>query len=511
MLFSPKQLLVHCITMACLEHREGVSTSPSTDLIEMVINSLPIPEATVDHDHGRQTFLELRGYVMWLNKRGKGEFPSEQEVLQNVQIACREETYLYEAIATPLMEKHKNVKETIKIIQSYRHKLNQYLNEEKIRQIMKEYHHRLVFKKEQHNVVDTIRELSEKLEPLIAVRGKQTHPSLMTEIDFSDPESLTDGFQDVKETISPEGAFKTGWKALNRMLGPVGAIKRGECVLVGALQHNFKSGFMMLMLCFFAMFNKPHMRDKTKKPLLYFISFENSVPENLLTIYKYLKENETGQAVVDVKVDPAEAAKYVGEKLRATGYEVRMDRFDPTEFTCSALVGILDGLSADGYEIHALMIDYVNMINKAGLEAKTIGEDIRLAFRRIRNYCAPRAITFVSPHQLSSEAMQLTRENVEDFVKVVANKGYYDGSKRLGQEPDLEIFLHIVEVNGEKFLTVSRGKHRSTITPTKDLYFVLPFQPVGTIPWDVDKDHEITLAVPGGGALGSGQEDPWWT
>jgi hypothetical protein len=510
-MFSPKQLLVHCITLACFEHREGVSTSPSKELVENVIASLPIPEATVDHDHGRQTFLELRGYVMWLNARGKGDFPTEQEVLQNVQIACREETYLYEAIASPLLEKHKNVKETVKIIQSYRNKLSQYLNEEKIRQLIKEYQGKLLFKRDQYDVTETVRELQEKLEPLIAIRGKQSHPSLMGEIDFGNGESLTEGFNEVKVAVSPEGAFKTGWKALNRMLGPTGAIKRGECVVVGALQHNFKSGFMMLMFIFFAMFNKPYMRDKTKKPLLYFISFENSISENLLTIYKYLKENETGVAVVDSQVNPDEAAKYVAEQLRKTGYELRMDRFDPTEFTCSSLIATLDGLSADGYEIHALFIDYLNMINKAGLEAKTIGEDIRLAFRRVRNFCAPRGITFISPHQLSTEALQLTRENVEDFVKVVANKGYYDGSKRLTQEPDLEIFLHIVEVNGEKFLTVARGKHRGTsITPMKDLYFVLPFRPIGTIPWDVDKEDEITLSVPGGGPVGSGQEEPWW-
>lgn len=121
-----------------------------------------------------------------------------------------------------------------------------------------------------------------------------------------------------------------------------------------------------------------------------------------------------------------------------------------------------------------------------------------------------RNITYITPHQLSSEAQQLTRDNVEDFVKTVADKGYYDGCKRLGQEPDVETAIHLVTENGRKYLTAQRGKHRNTVTPEKDQYFVLPFEEVGTIPWDIDKDYEITCAVPGGGALGSGEEIPWW-
>jgi hypothetical protein len=99
---------------------------------------------------------------------------------------------------------------------------------------------------------------------------------------------------------------------------------------------------------------------------------------------------------------------------------------------------------------------------------------------------------------------------VEDFVKVVANKGYYDGCKRLGQEPDLEMFIHIVKVHGSSYLTIQRGKHRSAVTPEKDLYCVLPFKEIGTIPWDIDKEQEITVAMPGGGEIGGADEIPWW-
>lgn len=510
-MFTPKQLLIKCITLLCLEHRDGVKTSPSNELISQVMQSLPIPEASVDHDHSRQTFLELRDAAVWLNSRTTDNFPSEMEVLQQAQVACREEISLYNSLQDAVKEKHKDVKETVKAIQSFRSNLQQYLNEEKIVSVLKDYSHRLVFKRNAiGNLVDEVVELGNQLEPLIQARTKQKHPALMGSMDFSEVKELEQHMTDVKVTISTDGAFKLGWKGLNRALGTNGVIKRGEFVLIGGLQHNFKTGMMLSLFTHIALFNKPFLRDKTRKPLLYFISFENEIPDNLLWIYKYLKENESGEAVIDSKIKVDEAAKYVSERLTASGFHVKMDRFDPTDFTAASLVGTLDALYAEGYEIQGLFLDYLNMVSKAGIDAKVAGDDIRLLFRRIRNYTASRGITCISPHQLSSDALQLTRENVEDFVKLVANKGYYDGCRRLGQEPDLELFIHIVKVNGSSYLTIQRGKHRNAVTPDKDQYVVLPFQPIGTIPWDVDKDHEVTLAMPGGGPLGSGQEIAWW-
>lgn len=510
-MLSPKQLLINCATLLCLEHREGVSVSPSNDLVANVLSNLPIPEASIDHDHGRQTFLELRSNVTWLNSRTPENFPSTAEVIQAIMISCREEDYLYKAAKETLEVRYDDPQELIKAIQSYRGRLNQHLIDEKIIGVMKDYHHKLVFKR--NTVTDLISEVVEMgnaLEPLVKNRERGRHAAMMTTMDFSEVDALSKHFDNVKVSLSTEGAMRTGWQGVNRMLGKAGAFRRGEFVTVGALQHNFKSGFMTSLLVHFALFNKPVMRDKSKKPLIYFASLENAVEDNLLWVYTYIKENIEGEAVVVADIDKDEASRYVSDKLRSNGYEVIMERFDPTEFNAASFVGNLESIQADGYEIHVLMIDYLNMLSKSGIEAKVAGDDIRFLFRRIRNYASPRGILTITPHQLSSDALQLTRENVEDFVKVVANKGYYDGCRRLGQEPDLEIFIHIVKVNGKSYLTLQRGKHRGIVTPEKDLHVVLPFEDIGTIPWDVDKDHEITLAMPGGGTLGSDQEVAWW-
>ena len=47
-----------------------------------------------------------------------------------------------------------------------------------------------------------------------------------------------------------------------------------------------------------------------------------------------------------------------------------------------------------------------------------------------------------------------------EFVKHIADKSYYADSSQLGQEIDLELFMHIVKINKEPYLAISRGKHR---------------------------------------------------
>ena len=43
----------------------------------------------------------------------------------------------------------------------------------------------------------------------------------------------------------------------------------------------------------------------------------------------------------------------------------------------------------------------------------------------------------------------LERTGPDNFLKHVVGRGYYDGCKRIDQEVDLEVYIHIGEVNGE--------------------------------------------------------------
>ena len=80
-----------------------------------------------------------------------------------------------------------------------------------------------------------------------------------------------------------------------------------------------------------------------------------------------------------------------------------MRRFNPTEFGYRDLFNVLLKYESEGYEIHALLIDYLNMMSKVGCVKDTIGGDVRDLFRRIRNFTNSRKTLMITPHQLSSE------------------------------------------------------------------------------------------------------------
>ena len=59
--------------------------------------------------------------------------------------------------------------------------------------------------------------------------------------------------------------YETGIQAINRMFGENDGFMRGESWVIGALQHNFKSGFLMTILKGLVTYNKPLMLNKKEK------------------------------------------------------------------------------------------------------------------------------------------------------------------------------------------------------------------------------------------------------
>jgi len=117
----------------------------------------------------------------------------------------------------------------------------------------------------------------------------------------------------------------------------------------------------------------------------------------------------------------------------------------------------------------------------------------------------------MTPHQISTDGKQLVREGSgSNFVKEIANKGYYAGSRQIDQEVDLEIYIHIVKFNGSSWLTCQRGKHRIPgITKEEDLFCIMKFEDIGTIPDDINGPDRSRLKI-GGGARDSKDAKTFW-
>lgn len=94
--------------------------------------------------------------------------------------------------------------------------------------------------------------------------------------------------------------------------------------------------------------------------------------------------------------------------------------------------------------------------------------------------------------QISTDGKTLIRNGANEatFVKEIAGKGYYMGTKQLDQIVDLELYIHIARVNRKPYLTVQRGKHRSpVIIEDEKMFFMLPFPHKAPIPENLNDDN----------------------
>lgn len=509
-----KLLLVKSITLLYRESQVTPITMNSASIINEILIIIKVPETYVSGDFAKDNVSSLRETLRWMASNSLTHTYDKSELLQRLRVNCGNDDGLYESFVQGI-SKDLNDDDLKATIVSYRKSLFTFTNQEKVKSIMKRYTNQVLF---QPNTVDwrsLISSISEELTPFGDLDESTVADSkhLVTRVNFNDFNSVRTALSRGQEEQKSIGVFKMGLQGINRMCGQFGGLRRGESVLTSALQSNYKSGLCLDMLRWAAVHNRPYMIDPERKPLLIRMSLENKPEQDILALYKSLAENETGLPVDVSCVTSDEATRYVIQELTKNGFHIDMSQYDPSEMTFYDVFAMIEGLEKDGYEIQLLNIDYLNMLSKKGCAQGPAGVDIRDLYRRVKNFCAKRHTTFITPHQLSTQAKEMIRGgfNQADFVKEIANKGYYDGCKGLDQEPDLEIHQHIVQVGeDEKYLTLRRGKHRKTgETPTRDLYCVYKFENYANIPDDVLGIDRSRKSV-GGSTVSEGGAPAWW-
>lgn len=477
-----KLLLVKAITLLYRETQIGNPDTSSIPLVKELIGTIKTADGLMSSDFGKDVITSLRETVRWMIENGVKYTYDREELLQRLRMNVNGDDNIYTALKQGIVKDHSD-EEILIVIKSYRATLLDHRNRLGVKDILRQYNTRLAFQEETvdwKNIVSDLREILQPFEQALRGEAEALHPAMVSAIDFSDLESLKQVMSEAVSELDERGIMRLGWQGFCRMFGHNYGMRRGEFILVGALQHNFKSDWTLNTMRQVAIFNKPYLKDPTKKPALLRISFENSASHDIASWYKEFYENQTKTPIDMRDINPVEAAEVVFERMQVNGYHILYRHIDPTEFTFRDMFDMLDQLQNEGYEIHAIWCDYLNMMCKRGCNTGPAGFEVRDLFRRVRNYTMKRGITFITPHQLSTEAKSLTRMGVEDFVKTIANKGYWDSCRTIDQEVDMEIYLHIEKVNGESYLTAQVGKHRKiTRTPLVDQYTVYKFEPWG--------------------------------
>lgn len=488
-MMDSKLLLVKAITLLFCEAKHKDHRGKSNHLIVNAVDKLRLPDQIIESDNGRNAIIGLRDTAVWMLSQNSEGY-DVISLLQRIAVNIGDDLNTYKTCE--VLKDYDNFDDEAlgKVCAELNNEIQALNGQMMIKEIINKANRDLFYNNKAVDwnkyVDDLVTDLSSHTRNM-NVAQRSMYLDIMN---MNEPEELAKIFQNAKEESEGVGGFRSGWQAVNRMLGDGGTFKRGEFCLVGAVTHNYKSGFCSDLFRHFCTLNDPVLKDPNKKPLLLYISTENTAEKDLMRMYIALKENETGIAVNPSTVDPVEAAKYIATRLKERGFDVVMKRMDGGDFDYTRLCQMVLDYEDKGYEVQAIIFDYLALINKSDLGKFTMtGEDIRTLMQKTRTFMSARDILFITPHQLSQDAVNLKRGGVSNFVAELAGKNYWDGSKRIANEVDLEIFLDIVERDGMSWLAVQRGKHRCfKDTAVKYRHFFLPFQEIGYIPNDIDKE-----------------------
>ena len=326
---------------------------------------------------------------------------------------------------------------------------------------------------------------------------KNKDDAIVNEVDLDNVENVSKVFQVVKETNEAEGfKFKLGLRALNKITN--NGYKDSEFVIWNALQHNYKSGMLASSLIGIARYNKPIMTDPSKIPLLLYVSLEDDLDILFEFLYRQMYYTDNKVKADMSNTSKEEMSKYVKEKLQETGFKVKFIRVDPSDWSYSSFFSLIEKYEKDGFELKTVILDYLSLIPTVGCIATgAVGSDLRDLYRRVRNFFAKRKCLFISAHQLSPDAQMINRENLtgEVFLNRIMGKGFFDGSKKLSQEMDLELYAYKFTQNNKDYLAIGKGKHKgSKVMKSTDKLAIIPFpENLEPIPDDINWDELDSL------------------
>ena len=251
--------------------------------------------------------------------------------------------------------------------------------------------------------------------------------------------SLSDaGFGSVVSNIihkerNPSTKIKTGIQFMNNMLN--GGWEKGRLYCALGVAKGFKSGFMLNALCMAKKFNNIATKDPKKKPVIVYLTMENSIEETITRMWNYCFGDESNIAEFDppVAMNMFEQAKIFTPNDPNSPEIVIWYRSDRSINT-NDLIGLLDDLEKDGKECVFLILDYLKRIRST-----TPNKELRFELGQITNELAAMAkerdIPILTAMQLNREAFKALEE-ADGFDRKVAASDRL-GASNIGESIDI--------------------------------------------------------------------------
>lgn len=479
----------------------GVVKSDSRELLRKVLTYLHPKEKLIDELNSFDNMKNLGSYLLDLIEARGEQNPTMAK--QTIRMAIANDDSLYKTLEYNIST-DRTTEEIESLSLEWLRNVVHFDTREKFVEEVKKTLQGIAYGDRHFNLAEQATEVIQKITPytssLLADNSKIGIKSPLSIGGFStaEPESIEDAWANRQEKSSPESILKTGYQGLNRALGPQGGFFRGDTVVLAALQHNYKSGMVNDLVMDIAHYNQPYFYTDKKRAGIVHISFENHVSDDINRIYQRIHAIKYGKlpSLEDIlNTDPKRVAMEINDYMSCNGFEYTYVRINPSEVSYLNILEFVSQIENSGVEIHLLAIDYLITMSTKGIMAKGDGTEYQEMYRMMRNYCSAHGITFITPHQLSTEATYLNRDEINfDFTTKVAGRSYYAKSKQIDREVDVEVIQHICkkkelgQTDPVSYLTITIGKNRQ-VHGVKDSFksCALPFTDLGLLP-DFDKE-----------------------
>lgn len=385
---NERHILVNCITLLCRASQLEHTSDDFAGLVRETVSDIKLPEFTVGMSGDGKVIEALKRTALNLCSNPDIKNYVKTTLIQDLKIDTSDDVDLFDALERGILPVLSQ-EEIKQVCISISNNLSKYKKDKEIAEIIGKAAYRLKFQRDTiPDMRSFVTELAVQLEPFQGGLDDTKDPAIVSSVMLNNLDEIKKVCQNIKEMNLEDGILRTGWQGINRMLR--GGFRRGEQVVIGALQHNYKTGFSLSLFKQIALYNTPYMIDKKKKPLLIRISFEDDLALNIEFLYRSLKENETGEPIPDnLEISVEEMSAYIYEKMAVNGYYIDMLRVDPTQWTYRDIINYCLKKEAEGYEIHVLMLDYLKMLPTTGCTQGAMGQDVRDMFRRVRNFTNP--------------------------------------------------------------------------------------------------------------------------
>ncbi len=523
-----KLLLTKAITLLYRESLIADKSENSNDVIRTALENVKVADVVIGLNTEREVINSLKKTVQEMCSNPNDHEYVKEDLLQTVKANCGDDEALYENIEQGINTEMQEAALKRSIVNIRKTFINHFKEEAATKLITQAAWEARHQRDKIKSFTSWVAELCSKLEPF-QVSSNKKDPAINESVSIEDEQGMENIYTTVQNESSGKGVIRFGWQSLNAMLD--GALRPGEVAFLMALQHNWKTGLSLSLFKQIPIYNKPHLIDPKKKPLIIRISCEDPLKSNFQFLYKSFKENETGIVYKDEYragptdangeptqipiVTPAQKSAYVREHLRVNGWYIEFMGVNPIEWTYRDLCNLIIEREAQGFEVKVCMMDYAQKLPTTGCDQGPMGHDVRNMIERIKAFMAPRGVIFMTPWQLSPEAKMLKRDKTPDLVTRLVGGGYTNGCKTLDQVYDVGILFNLECVNREWYLDAALDKLRRIEQPADEFRrFSLKFNNTkagkGVILEDIGKENSA-YKRPGGEKFSSKEEsETYW-